>query len=84
MIGKIFIGAAFTAAAISAAAPTSADTGNPFSHLCMDSPCPAAARTTTPGSTTSQVKTGIQQGCDDMRSALAPGHWPFWPHPAHN
>jgi hypothetical protein len=51
------------------AAPASADPGNPFSQLCMDSPC---TRVTTPGSATSRVQAGIQQGCRDMQAALAP------------
>jgi hypothetical protein len=72
MIGKIFIAASVTAAAIGVAAPASADPGNPFSQLCMDSPRTTAARVTTPGSATSRVQAGIQQGCRDMQAALAP------------
>jgi hypothetical protein len=76
MIAKLFLGAAISAAAISTAPVTSADPGNPFSDLCMDSQCSTAAPATVPHGDVSQVKAGIRQGWHDMQSALSPGHYP--------
>jgi hypothetical protein len=76
MIAKLFLGGVIAAAAISIAAPTSADPGNPFSHLCMDSQC--SRPDPAPGShgDTSQVQAGIRQGLHDMQSAISPGRRP--------
>ena len=76
MIAKLFLGGAIAAAAISTAVPTSADPGNPFNHLYMDSQCSTPAPATVCHSGISQVQAGIQDGSRDMQSALSPGHRP--------
>jgi hypothetical protein len=76
MIAKLFVGGAIAAAAISTAAPTPADPGTPFSHLCMDSQCSTPAPASVSHSDTSRVQAGIQQGLHDMQSALSTGRRP--------
>ena len=72
MIAKPFLGAASAAAAIGTAALASADPHNPFSDLCMGSQCSTPAPAGVRHVDISQVKAGIQQGWQDMRSALSP------------
>jgi hypothetical protein len=74
MIAKLLLGAAIATAAIGTGAPASADPDSPFSHLCMGSQCSTPAPAGARHVDTSQVKAGIQQGWQDMQSALSPGH----------
>ncbi len=71
MIAKLLLGGAIVAVAISTAAPIPAHPGNPFSHLCVDSQCPAPGPASVSHSNISRVQAGIQQGRHDMQSALA-------------
>jgi hypothetical protein len=73
MIAKLFLGGAIAAAAISTAAQTSADPGNPFSHLCMVNQCSRSVPAPVSHRDTSQVQAGIKQGLHDMQSALSAG-----------
>jgi hypothetical protein len=70
---ETFLGAAIAAAPIGTAAPASADPDSPFSHLCMGSQCSTPAPAGARHVDTSQVNAGIQQGWQDMQSALSPG-----------
>lgn len=72
MIAKLLLGGAIAAAAISAAAPASANPDNPFSHLWMDGQCSTSAPPTTCHRGISYVQAGIQDGSNDMQSALSP------------
>ena len=74
MLAKVFLGAAMAATAIGAVPLAAADTDNPFSHLCMGSQCSTPAPAGARHVDNSQVKAGIQQGWQDMQSALSPGH----------
>jgi hypothetical protein len=76
MITKLFLAGAIAAGALSTAVPTSADPGNPFNHLYMNSQCSTPAPATVCHSAISQVQAGIQDGSHDMQSALSPGHRP--------
>lgn len=76
MIAKLFLGGAIVAAAISTAVPASADPGNPFAHLRMDSHRSASAPATASRSGILQVQAGIQDGLHDMQPALSPGRRP--------
>jgi hypothetical protein len=71
VIAKLLLGAAIAAAAISTAALASANPDNPFSHLWMDSGCSTPAPATTCHRGISHVQAGIQDGSNDMQSALS-------------
>jgi hypothetical protein len=76
VIAKLFLGVAITVAAISAAAPTSANPGNPFNHLWMDSRCCTSAPAAVCHNSISGVQAGIHDGLNDMQSVPAPGGRP--------
>jgi hypothetical protein len=76
VIAKLLLGGAIAAAAIGTAAPASADPGNPFSHLWMNSGCSTAAPATGCHRGISQVQAGIQDGLLDMQSTLPPDSGP--------
>jgi hypothetical protein len=71
MITKLLLGTAIAAVAIGTAAPASAETGNPFSQLCLAGQCPTSAPAPATVRHFAQVQAGIQQG---MKSALSPSH----------
>ncbi|CNK15946.1 Uncharacterised protein [Mycobacterium tuberculosis] len=66
MTTTLLVGSAIAAAALGLAAPASAQTDNPFSHLCMVSQCPAPAPTTVRHWDPSQVQAGIQRGLQSI------------------
>ena len=68
---KFFLGIAIAAAALGTAAPASAESDNPFSHLCMVGQCSTPAPTTVRHNDRSQLQAGIRQG---LKSAPAPSH----------
>jgi hypothetical protein len=76
VIAKLFLGVALATVAISAAAPTSADPGNPFNHLWMDSRCCTSAPAAVCHNGISRLQAGIHDGLIDMQSVPAPGGRP--------
>jgi hypothetical protein len=63
MMTKIVLGTAIAAAAaLGLAAPASAESDNPFSHLCIESQCSTPAPATVRHADPAQVQAGIQQG----------------------
>ena len=68
---KLFLGIAIAATALGTAAPASAESDNPFSHLCMVGQCSTPAPATVRHYDLSQVQAGIQQG---LQFALSPSH----------
>jgi len=76
VIAQLFLSGAIAAVAMSAGAPTSADPGNPFNHLWMDSRCSTPAPATVCHSGISQVQAGIQDGSHDMQPDLSAGRRP--------
>ena len=71
---KFFLGIAIAATALGTAAPASAESDNPFSHLCMVGPCSTPAPATVGHSDLSdlsQLQAGIQQG---LQFAPSPSH----------
>ena len=68
---KFFLGIAIAATALGTAAPASAESDNPFSHLCMVGQCSTPAPATVRHYDLSQLQAGIQQG---LQFAPSPSH----------
>jgi hypothetical protein len=61
-VARFFLGIAIAATALGAAAPASAESDNPFGHLCMVGQCSTPAPTTVRHYDLSQLRAGIQDG----------------------
>lgn len=59
---KLLLGAAIAAAVLGTAAPASAESDNPFSHLCMVGQCATPAPANGRPYDLSQLQAGIRQG----------------------
>jgi len=70
-VTKFFLGIAIAATALGTAAPASAESDNPFSHLCMIGQCSTPTPATVRHYDLSQVQAGIQQG---LQFAPSPSH----------
>ena len=59
---KLLLGAAIAAAVLGTAAPASAESDNPFSHLCMAGQCSTPAPATVRHYDPSQLQAGLHDG----------------------